>query len=279
MKLRYKSKLDEGLLILTNFNCYPSQQLLSDKGLYKIIWAKDSNRNLIIDGYKIVLTQGQMLFCSPLNSIEVAQSNGLLALVFNREFYCIREHDAEVSCNGFLFYDSSRPPIIDLSERDLKSFGALFLMIEEEFETQDQIQGEMLRVLLKRLLIKATRSIKAQMPNPNLPKKEFDLVRQFHILVEQHFKQQHQVSDYAEMLFKSPKTLSNYFKKVGNKSPLKVINERIVLEAKRLLLFSDKTAEEIAYELGFNDASHFSKFFKKSTGVPPGSFKNVKSSL
>jgi AraC-like DNA-binding protein len=52
-------------------------------------------------------------------------------------------------------------------------------------------------------------------------------------------------------------------------SPLKTINERIAIEAKRLLRYSGKTAEEIAYELGYNEASHFSKFFKKQIGVSP----------
>jgi len=75
------------------------------------------------------------------------------------------------------------------------------------------------------------------------------------------------------MLYKSPKTLSNLFKKNNSPSPLKIINDRIALEAKRLLLFSNKTAEQISYELGYKEAGHFSKFFKLQTGLPPATFK------
>jgi AraC-like DNA-binding protein len=78
------------------------------------------------------------------------------------------------------------------------------------------------------------------------------------------------------MLHKTPKTLSTLFKKMGDALPLTIINDRILLEAKRLLLYSDKTAKEIAYELGYNESGHFSRFFKKKTGVSPSKFRDQK---
>jgi AraC-like DNA-binding protein len=273
MKLDYSSIKDESALTLTDFNCGPSMRLLEEKGMYKILWAKDENTTLIVDGYKLEVLKNQVVFCTPLNIVEMQKDSGLTAVIFNREFYCIRDHDAEVSCNGFLFFGSSMPPIITLSEKEIKSFEALFLILREEFETQDHIQGEMLRSILKRLLIKATRLIKQENPEKDMPKPQYDTVRQFHVLVEQNFREKHQVADYAEMLFKSPKTLSNMFHKSGDKSPLKVINERIILEAKRLLFYSDKNVEEIGYELGFSEPAHFSKFFKNQVGSPPATFK------
>jgi AraC-like DNA-binding protein len=273
MKLDYSSIKDESALTLTDFNCGPSMRLLEEKGMYKILWGKDENTTLIVDGYKLEVLKNQVVFCTPLNIVEMQKDSGLTAVIFNREFYCIRDHDAEVSCNGFLFFGSSMPPIITLSEKEIKSFEALFLILREEFETQDHIQGEMLRSILKRLLIKATRLIKQENPEKDMPKPQYDTVRQFHVLVEQNFREKHQVADYAEMLFKSPKTLSNMFHKSGDKSPLKVINERIILEAKRLLFYSDKNVEEIGYELGFSEPAHFSKFFKNQVGSPPATFK------
>ena len=273
MKLDYKSIKDESHFTLTNFSCGPSMNLLDRKGFYKILWARDMPAGIIVDGYRLHLDKNQVVFCTPLNIIELKKNAGFTALVFNREFYCIRDHDEEVSCNGFLFYGSSLPPVISLNEKDVKSFEAMFFILKEEFETKDQIQGEMLRSILKRLLIKATRLIREEKNQADIPKPQYDLVRQYHILVEQHFKQKHQVADYAELLFKSPKTLSNLFKKSGDKSPLKVINERIILEAKRLLFYSDKNVEEIGFELGFSEPAHFSKFFKNQVGTPPGTFK------
>tara|TARA_R110002073_G_scaffold159477_1_gene314783 strand:- start:14406 stop:15248 length:843 start_codon:yes stop_codon:yes gene_type:complete len=273
MKLDYTSIKDESFLTLTNFTCGPAMNLLDRKGLYKILWANNQDTVVVVDGYRLEIRKNQVVFCTPLNIVEMKKNSGITAVIFNREFYCIRDHDAEVSCNGFLFFGSSLPPVITLSEKNVKSFEAMFLILKEEFETKDHIQGEMLRSILKRLLIKATRLIKEENPETDLPKPQYDIVRQYHILVEQNFRKKHQVSDYADMLFKSPKTLSNLFHKSGDKSPLKVINERIILEAKRLLFYSDKTAEEIGYELGYTEPAHFSKFFKNQVGSPPATFK------
>ena len=274
MKLEYAGFKDESSFTLTNFNCDPSQHLLKRKGFYKILWSKDNDVTIGIDGYKILLKKHQVIFCTPLNVLDVPKEKGMMAIVFNREFYCIRDHDKEVSCNGFLFFGSSAAPIITLNEKDAKCFDAMFYILEEEFEEKDHIQGEMLRVLLKRLLIKSSRLIKKDFIDPTIPSTQLDLIRQYNVLVEKHFREKHQVADYAEMLFKSPKTLSNLFKKMGDSTPLMTINERIVLEAKRLLLYSDKTAEEIAFDLGYNEAGHFSKFFKNQVGIPPVKFRN-----
>jgi len=274
MNLSYSSIIEESEFYLTDFNCASSQQVLQRKGCYKILWAKDNTINLSIDGYKITLKQHEVIFCTPLNILEISVSQkGIISFVFNREFYCIRDHDREVSCNGFLFYGSAQPPIVSLNLKEQESFKMLYYFFKEEFEYADHIQGEMLRVLLKRLLIKSTRLIKERIPDPNLTNDKIDLIRRYNILVEKHFREKHQVSDYAELLFKSPKTLSNLFKKYGNVSPLKIINDRILLEAKRLLLFSNKTSETIAYELGYKEPGHFSKFFKNQAGLRPNEFK------
>lgn len=273
MKLQYNSVLEESSIVLTNFNCEPAQQLLKDKGYYKILWARDTDCTLIIDGYKIELQKQQVLFCTTLNILEIPKESGIIAIVFNREFYCIRDHDYEVSCNGVLFFGSSQPPIIKLSDKDALSFEAMFVIFKEEFETKDHIQGEMLRVMLKRLLIKSTRLIKEMRKVTSLPNSQLKTLRKFHILVEQNFKEKHMVADYAELLFKSPKTLSNVFKKLGYETPLAVINNRIILEAKRLLIYSNKSAEQISYELGYTEGAHFSKFFKSHVGLPPMEYR------
>ena len=180
-----------------------------------------------------------------------------------------------MSCQGILFYGSSHSPIISLNAPEVVSFESMFHIFKEEFRNKDQIQGEMLRVLLKRLLITSTRLITAQFIEASVSKSQIDLVRRFHVLVESHFREKHQVSAYAELLNKSPKTLSNVFKKTSDDSPLQVINKRIILEAKRLLMSSAKNVDEIGYELGYKEPAHFSKFFKSHTGLPPAKYKET----
>ena len=252
MNFKYSKSPEQGNLILTDFNCASFEKRLGSGAYYKIIWAKESDISIGVDGYKITLKKNEVLFCTPYNMLQLEPFlNGVISLIFDREFYCIRDHDHEVSCNGFLFLGSSEPAVVKLTEKERKSFELHFMFLEEEFETEDHIQGEMLRVLLKRLLIKSVRLLKKTIKDPNLVQPKVDIIRQFNLLVEEHFKEKHKVSDYANLLNKSPKTLSNLFTKYNNKTPLQVINDRIILEAKKLLLFSEKSSKEIAFGLGF----------------------------
>ena len=274
MNFKYSKHPEQGSLVLTNFNCASFESRLGAGDFYKIIWAKDNGITLGIDGYSVTLEKNQVLFCTPFNMIQIEPFlKGVTSLIFDREFYCIRDHDHEVSCNGFLFLGSSAPAIVKLTKKEIKSFELHFMFFEEEFETEDKIQGEMLRVLLKRLLIKSVRLLKKTIIDPTMKQSKVDIIRQFNLLVEAHFKEKHKVSDYADLLNKSPKTISNLFAKYNNKTPLQVINDRIVLEAKKLLLLSEKSSKEIAFGLGFSEASHFSKFFKNQAGVSPIHFK------
>lgn len=275
MKLEYATIKDEDLFTLTNFTCHPSLALLNKKGLFKIIWSRSEEVSLNIDGYTIDLQPGQAVFCTPLNVVEVDKSSkDLICYIFNKEFFCIQTQDEAVSCNGFLFFGSSQPQVVTLKEREKALFENMLLLFEEELKLKDNFQGEMLRTLLKRLLLLSNRILKKEIKEPELPNAQLDLIRQYNLLVEQHFREKHKVKDYAELLFKSPKTLSNLFNKYNNKPPLTIINERILLEAKRLLLYSDRSNEEISYELGYNDSAHFSKFFKNNEGISPTSFKS-----
>ena len=280
MNFKYVNFSDQASLFLTDFNCASFDKRLGEGDFYKIIWAKDNDLNLAIDGYHLNIKKNHIIFCTPLNKLYIEPyTQGAVSYIFNRDFYCIRDHDSEVSCNGYLFFGSSVPPIVELTKKEQESFKLLFMFFEEEFENNDHIQGEMLLVLLKRLLIMSTRIARKDLPNPKIENKKLDLIRRFNILVEMHFKENHKVSDYANMLHKSPKTLSNLFHKSYNKSPLQVINERILLEAKRLLMFSDKKTQQIAYQLGYSEVGHFSKFFKKHTGYSPKEYKEQKKSM
>ncbi len=277
MKLSYSSLKDEDMFIMTDFSCSPSQELLKKNGLYKILWCKEKALKIRLDGYDIGLQKNDVIFCTPLNILEIPQhSDGTIALVFNKQFFCIQTHDDQVSCNGFLFFGTSDPQSIQLTEREIEQFQTMVSLLEEDLSFKDHLQGEMLRSLLKRLLIISTRIAKRNLPEPTISNAHMNIIREYNLLVEKHFREFHQVKDYANLLFKSPKTLSNLFPKYSSKSPIEVINERIILEAKRLLIYSNKTNDEIGRELGYNDPSHFSKFFKKHQGISPSAYKKQK---
>ncbi len=276
MNLEYKNSLENSCMTLTDFTCADGRKLLKETNLYKIIWAKSAIKNIMIDGYEYNFEKNEIIFCTPLNILQIPSGhNEVVSLIFNREFYCIRDNDEEVSCNGLLFYGTASPSIIMLAENDKEVFEDIYSIIKMELMEQDKSLAEMLRVMLKRLIIKSTRLLSVRSGDEGIATEQFEIIRQFNILVEQNFKSLHKLTDYANLLHKSPKTVSNIFSQHSDTTPLHIINERIFVEARRLILNSNKSINEIASLLGYKDASHFSKFFKKNAGVSPLQFKKA----
>jgi len=152
----------------------------------------------------------------------------------------------------------------------------LYQVFEDELSHTDNLRGEMLRLLLVRLITTITHIGKEQYGvRDNEEDNKFGLYRQFNIMVEIHYKKEHEVQFYASALNKSPKTIANTFALYGTKSPSQIISDRIALEARRLFYNTDKSVKEVYMELGFEDASHFSRFFKKHTKQSPSDFKRT----
>ncbi|HEY4206985.1 MAG TPA: helix-turn-helix domain-containing protein [Puia sp.] len=192
----------------------------------------------------------------------------LVAWQFNRDFYCIADHDAEVGCVGFLFYGIEHPFFIRLTQDEVAGILQIRAQCMEDMYIEDKIQGEMLRTTLKRLIIYITRIARQQTESYCRQRTDrMDIVRQFNLLLEVHFRSRHEVQFYARTMNKSPKTLTNLFGLCNYPSPSELIRRRIILEAKRYLYFTDKSAKEVAEDLGFASAAHFSRFFKSGTGT------------
>lgn len=247
-----------------------------DKGLLTILWNRGKEQIIAVDDLQLGIGNDEIAIFNTNQTFAIPNPQEVVAWRFNRDFYCIIDHDAEVSCVGLLFYGHKTAPTIALNSEDLKSLELLVEVFKDEYgEPEDNLKTEMLRVILKRLIVKLTRIYKKQTELAALPENEMDLIRNFNLLVETHFKEYHQVQDYANIIHKSPKTISNVFSKYSEKSPLEVIHERVILEAKRLLIYTDRSAKEIAFELGFSDIPNFSRFFKKNLSISPSQFRSA----
>lgn len=238
-----------------------------------VVWFEEDGNEFVIDSEPHTFNKDTLICLTSFHKVEIKKLQKAKMMRFNAPFYCIITSDSEVGCKGILFFGSKSLPVMKPSAEDLKSLDSLTKMVFLEMESKDGLQQEMLQMLLKRFLIQCTRIYRSQENIPAEPKPESDLVREFNFLVEQYFKDKHTVSEYADMLNKSPKTLSNLFGKFHNKSPLKLIQERIMLEARRLLRYTEKPISEIGYDLGFNDIQSFSRFFKKNEGNSPSDFR------
>ncbi len=279
MKYNYTNKDGFGKIeLLKNEDNFQQYYFKKQAGFtfHTIAWNIGADQYIIIDEVQYEFKAASILPIMLNQSFRFERPEDIVAWQFNREFYCIVNHDAEVGCVGFIFFGPSPAMFITLDSVDQDMLNRLLEVFEEEFLSEEEIKAEMLRMLLVRLIIKITRLAKKQyLGTEDVVEEKFNLIRQFNLLVEIHFRQEHQVQFYAGLLNKSPKTISNYFSLYSKKTPLQIIQDRIIAEAKRLFYYTDKSVKEIADDLGFEDIAHFSKFFKKYTTQNPSDFKKT----
>lgn len=250
--------------IAMTYRFHEDIDLQRDKNLYKFIWVQQGTLDVEIDHVVMHLEKDEIIPLTPLHHVKIQKVEGeYLTFLFNSNFYCIYGHDNEVSCNGFLFHGSSNVMRLKLLPAQAAQLTSIVDIFRGECDIKDNLQEEMLRIILKRFIITCTRIAREKFKVKDDRENSFDIIRQFYVLVDNHFKEKKQVQDYAEMLYRSPKTLSNLFSLYGLESPLRIIHERIDAEARRLLLYTNKSAKEIGEILGFEDLATFSRFFKK----------------
>ncbi|MFZ4861946.1 helix-turn-helix domain-containing protein [Sphingobacterium sp. Mn56C] len=272
-------------ITLARFTMHSNSASLKGAGLLNpiaplntFVYNKGKDQYVTIDEVQYTMPEGAILPLVSLQNFTFENPEALLAWQFNREFYCIVDHDAEVGCVGFLFYGIEHPMFIQLPAAAREDILHLERQFMDEWPAKDGFQGEMLRTLLKQLIIKTTRLAKQQSEGyQHFSEDKMDLIRKFALQVESNYKSEHTVKFYADSLHKSPKTLSNIFALLRQPAPSKIIQQRIILEAKRYLHYTDKSAKEIAYELGFESPAHFSRFFKLHGGSTISAFKAARS--
>ena len=200
------------------------------------------------------------------------------AIYFHPEFFCIHKHHNEVGVNGVLYNNVYQPPFVIVDETSAETFKMLCDQVRTEMQNPALAQYELLVSYLKIFLITATRLKTQQQPKAAeaiKDNKEPFILQKLKDAIEENFRKKHSPSEYAEMLYISPKALAKITKMHFNKTLSSLINERIIIEAKRELYISDKTVKEIAYELGYEDEYYFSRFFKVNADVSPQLYRDT----
>lgn len=146
--------------------------------------------------------------------------------------------------------------------------------IEEEHRRQGEDRNLALEALFQLLLLSLHRGIAGPSASPrHTTDRQQQLVQRFRDLLDRHFGEVRSVAEFARMLAVTPTHLSRCARAVTGQTAGGIIQDRILLEAKRQLHFTDRTVEEIAFQLGFSTPSYFNRFFRARTGEPPGRFR------
>jgi len=144
--------------------------------------------------------------------------------------------------------------------------------ILKEMDADNKQSLDMVKVLLMQLFIIIGR-LGFENPAVKLTSHNYTLARNFLRLLEQHVGTLKLPKEYAELLFITPNHLNAVCNEILGRSAGEVIRDRVVLEAKRLMVNKELSISEIAYKLNFSDNSYFSKFFRKYAGVAPEDFR------
>lgn len=177
-----------------------------------------------------------------------------------------------------LFLLKQMPAIQDAlifkKENQWREFAAICTLMIKEFENKSEYFEVSLEGLLQSLLVSLLRS------SENVAQHNTStLIEKFQYLVDENYQTEHQVGFYAKKLNMTPKALTMQVSRSLKKSPRTVIQDRFLLEAKRLLSYSDLSVAEVGYELGFDDANYFTRFFTKAAKISPSNFRDKVKSL
>lgn len=247
---------------------------------FVLIWVQEGNGKLKADFAEYGFEANTLFAFSPYQPYMISTEKLVkgVAIYFHSEFFCIYKHHKEVSCNGVLYNNIYNPPFVKVDQPSMATFNMLCDQIKTEMQNADLAQYELLVSYLKIFLITAARLKTQQQPEATVvikDQKEPFILQKLKDAIEQNFKTKHSPVDYADMLYITPKALAKITKSYFNKTLSSLINERIIIEAKRELYLTDKTVKEIAYELGYEDEYYFSRFFKVNADVSPQLYRDT----
>ncbi len=171
----------------------------------------------------------------------------------------------------FVFAAETRP-WLTVPPEHAREMEAAFADLQHEFDAAQAGAAEVLRALLRIVLVRTSRLYAAAHP-PRQVSRAAQLVRQFRLAVERHFRTRQAVTGYARELGVTTNHLHDVVREETGQAAGDLIRDRRLLDAKRLLLHSDLTAAEIGYQLGFTDPSYFSRFFKRLARRTPAEFR------
>lgn len=253
---------------------------LQRNNFFTLIWIKEGSGkvNADMDGYDF--KENTLFTFAPYQPYIFSVDKPIkgIAIYFHCDFFCIHKHQKELELNGVLYNNVYQPPFVVLDHHSTTTLEMACQQIMNEMQNPALAQHELLVSYLKIILITASRLKLDQQPqaagNVKDSKEPF-ILQKLKDAIEENFKTKHSASEYADLLYISPKALAKITKSHFNKTLSSLISERIIIEAKRELYLTDKTVKEIAYELGYEDEYYFSRFFKTNAEVSPQLYRDT----
>jgi AraC family transcriptional regulator, transcriptional activator of pobA len=241
---------------------------------YHIFWVQKGTAEYLVDFEPVKLKAGSFLFVNKdrVQAIDHSSKHDGKLLLFTDSFFGKTEEDAKYLHSSILFNDLLDIPVIYVKANS--SLQTIFNAIETELtKYNDPYHFDLLHNLLHNLLLLAERERRGQGFREIAKGADLDYAVLFTDLLSVQFKTHKSVSGYASQMNVSEKRLTNATTKTMGKSPKTIIDERVMLEAKRLLIHTNFSIKQVGYDLGFEEPTNFIKYFRKHTNKTPIEFR------
>lgn len=232
-----------------------------------------------------IIKEPTLLFVHPSDIISwqsLATKNSGFFCMLKQEFIDINP-SLKWLVSKYNIFRQKEKSIIGLSAKEVQAFNGIFKKIFDEFYKNGPEMYLSIGAYLQLILIEAERI--GQFPEPSKVDTNFQLVHSFFELLEENITQatdsdnfeiKTKAADYAHELTVHPNYLNALLKKYTGQTISTLIKNRILEEAKALLLFTNHSLQDISARLGFSDQPNFNYFFKQKTGSTPKKFREVK---
>lgn len=232
-----------------------------------------------IDFQKYDVSEGSLFFLSPgqVHSWELSADTDGYIFFFSQPYY--EMHYVNQKLKNFPFFNSpSFPRKLQIQSEELEDIVHLFKAIENEHLSQNVMKHSFILSLITQIYIHSVRDFSRNENEISTAGiSYFKHYQDFENLLEEFFVSQKSISYYASMMNISPKHLNRITQTIMQKTASEIITERVILEAKRMLIYLDESLVEVAFRLGYEEYSYFARVFRKNAGITPSQFvKNHK---
>lgn len=190
---------------------------------------------------------------------------------FSAEFFCRKAADVRLLQRSAVF-DVMR--FIGMPAQETEAVAHIMSFLYNEYLARKEFSHDIVRLQLSMLMLLSERIMNQRNMDDYLQQEEYKRTRIFKRLIEEHYMELKSVSKYAEFMCISHKSLIACVSKTAGKTPKQLLNERIMLKAKRLLVYCSWSVKEIGAHFGFDEETNFTKFFKQQAGVTPMEYRN-----
>lgn len=240
---------------------------------YEIIWIEKGKSKQVIDYKEYEIKSGSLFFISPEQLHLFEEWKPIIggSIMFTADFFLLNHNNTDKLFElSFLdnFYSNASIQPNRKSYNEIKH--TIDLLYTEHKRNDSSLT--ICQSLLQILLAQVQRCVDKECEK-KISKKYIILYKNFKNLLDKHFLENITTTDYASKLNVTQHHLNHIIKLVTGKTATEVIRARSILEAKRLLTFTDNTVSQVASQLNFFDSSYFAKLFKTETGTSPIAFK------